>query len=703
MMRAPFVSHNSFLSNRILPGVSLGALIVGGLMAASLALHLVNLGAIGYANEYYTAAVISMLQSWSNFFFVAAEPGGSVTVDKPPLGLWVEALFAYFLGVSGFSVILPNVLAGTLSIGVLYQMVKTHIGELAGVTAALTLAITPVFIATNRNNTMDGMLVLTLLLAAWACLHATESGDARWLLLGAFLVGLGFNIKMLQAFLPLPALYTLYFFSARGTWFRKALHLGVAALLLVAVSLAWVAAVDLVPPEKRPYIGSSGNNTVMGLVFGHNAMARLSNLLGGRNAPPPGAPPASFAYSDASPPPNPPVNPGGRPQERAGQSQLPPRAALEACSGRPPGAPCSFVEPDDQTIGGTCITLPANAELVCAPEARPPRNVQAPDGRGAEVPFRDESGLPGVFRFFVAPLSRQMSWLLPFALMSMALACSSARIQLPVRSGVHKGLILWGGWLLVCLILFSAVSGIFHAYYTIMLAPPLAGMAGIGFAQLYRWNTGLPRAIAGLILVVLITLGFQLFAASQYNECSWWMFGTVLLLGAGILLMPLSRRAAYALILSAMLVIPAYWSVMTVLHSPDNHLPTAYRGRGDQGAFPVRPGPDVGLLDFLRANTGDVRYLVAAPSAQLGAPYVIATGRPVLYIGGFSGHEDVVTVHDLAALVARGELRYVLYGRERDSRPDIAAWLVSSCIMEKELAPGQDGPGQGLRLYACRR
>ncbi|MCS6881598.1 MAG: glycosyltransferase family 39 protein [Oscillochloridaceae bacterium] len=697
-----------------MPGVSLGALIVGGLMAASSALHLVNLSSIGYANEYYTAAVNAMLQSWSNFFFVAAEPGGSVTVDKPPLGLWVEALFAYFLGVSGFSVILPNVLAGALSIGVLYQMAKTHMGELAGVTAALTLAITPVFIATNRNNTMDGMLVFTLLLAAWACLHATESGDARWLLLGAFLVGLGFNIKMLQAFLPLPALYALYFFGARGTWLRKSLHLGAATLLLVAVSLAWAVAVDLTPPEKRPYIGSSGNNTVMGLIFGHNAAARLGAVIDARNAAPSDASPARFPYPDAPPPLNatqgrngqadPSVNPEIRPQELVGQFRELPPAALEACFGRTWGAPCSFIQPNGQMIGGTCITPPAIAELVCAPEARPPQNGQAANGRIGNVPFRDETGLPGVFRFFVAPLSKQMSWLLPFALISMALALFGAPIRLPVRSGVHKGLILWGGWLLVCLIFFSATSGIFHAYYTIMLAPPLGGLVGIGFAQLYRWNTGMPRAIAGLILVVLITPGFQLFAASQYNERSWWMFGTVLLLGAGIFFMPLSRRAAYGLILSAMLVIPAYWSVMTVLHSPDNRLPTAYMGRGHQGAFPARPGPDVALMDFLQANTGDVRYLVATPSAQQGAPYVIATGRPVLYIGGFSGQDNVATARDLATLVARDELRYVLYGRGKDSKPDITAWLASSCAVVKEVSPAQDGPGQeGLALYECRR
>ena len=226
----PAQPQPSTLGKKILPGVTIGTLIVAIIMVASFALHMYNIDAIGNANEYYTAAVKSMLQSWSNFFFIAAEPGGSVTVDKPPLGLWIEAVFAYFLGVSGFSVSLPNILAGVFGIGLLYSMVKKYTGELAGIVAALVMAITPVFVATNRNNTMDGILVFFLLLAAWAFIKATESGKARWLMLGAFIVGLGFNIKMLQAFLPLPAFYALYFFGSKEGWLRKIINLGIATM-----------------------------------------------------------------------------------------------------------------------------------------------------------------------------------------------------------------------------------------------------------------------------------------------------------------------------------------------------------------------------------------------------------------------------------------------------------------------------------------
>ncbi len=684
----PILTQPSTLSKKLLPGVSTGALLVIAIMGVSLALHLYNIQTIGDANAYYTAAVKSMLQSWSNFFFVAAEPGGSVTVDKPPLGLWIEAVFAYFLGVSGFSTTLPNILAGVFGVGLLYLLVKKHMGELAGVTAALVLAITPVFLATNRNNTMDGMLVFTLLLAAWAFSKATEAGKLRWLLLGAFLVGLGFNIKMLQAFLPLPAFYALYFFGSQEGWLKKILNLGMATALLIAISLSWAIVVDLVPAEHRPYIGSSGNNTVMGLMFGHNGAARLGSG-------------------------------GGQPQQ--GQFQGPPPAALEACSSQTRGAPCSFTAPNGNVINGQCITPPNTSELACAPvrlmPARAPDGQpdSKPGGQNGGAPFRNETGSPGALRFFLAPLSKQMSWLLPFALISIVVALFGARIRLPVESSIHKALLLWCGWLLTCLVFFSAVSGIFHAYYAIMLAPPLGGMVGIGFAQLYRLGRSSLRATTALLLAVLATLAFQLFAAAQYNECSWWMIGAGLMLVPGIALLAFSRRMAYAVMLSAALIIPSYWSVMTVSNNPNHNLPTAYEGqnRSGQDGFPAGPPPNLDdgkravnteLLDFLQASTQGMKYLVAAPSSQQGAPYVIETGRPVLYMGGFGGMDEVVTVDNLKEMVANGKLRYILYGGEPGNRQDILNWLASSCSVVEGFNLTRNGPqgGQQMTLYECR-
>jgi 4-amino-4-deoxy-L-arabinose transferase-like glycosyltransferase len=359
----------SFLKKNLFLGVTVSTVLIIVIMAFSFGLHMYNIQSIGDANAYYTAAVKSMLQSWSNFFFVAAEPGGSVTVDKPPLGLWIEAVFAYFLDVSGFSVSLPNIIAGVLGIPLLYIMVKKYMGELAGLVAAFVMAITPVFVATNRNNTMDGLLVFFLLAAAWIFIRATETGKRRWLLLGAFIVGLGFNIKMMQAFLPLPAFYALYFFGSKEGWLRKIINLGIATVLLLVVSLSWAVVVDLTPADQRPYIGSSENNTVMGLIFGHNGISRLESTGGpGGGRPQNGTQPSAPIAG---------TNPNQSAQSQQSLRQGPPQEALDACASLTEGATCSFTQVNGNTINGTCFMPPNLGVLACAPQ-----RMNQPNGQG---------------------------------------------------------------------------------------------------------------------------------------------------------------------------------------------------------------------------------------------------------------------------------------------------------------------------------
>ena len=793
MTTATIPTQPAFLKKNLFLGITPAFLLVIVLMAVSFGVHMVNIDSIGDANSYYTAAVEAMLKSWSNFFFVAAEPGGSVTVDKPPLGLWIEAVFAYFLGVSGFSVSLPNILAGVLSIPLLYVMVKKYAGELAGLLAAFVMAFTPVFVATNRNNTMDGMLVFFLLMAAWAFIKATEDGKLRWLLLGGFIVGLGFNIKMMQAFLPLPAFYALYFFGSKEGWIRKTINLGIATALLLAVSLSWAIVVDLTPADSRPYIGSSENNTVMGLIFGHNGASRLGNTgLGGNGGPQNGTPPTApqpFDQTQGGPgqttdqatqPQQNATNAGGPPQEaltacegstqgaacsfempfgtvngsciiplnsnelacapQQGQAapnnqqngqdnrQGPPQAALDACSTSSQGDACSFTLQNGNTINGSCITPPNSSELACAPQGmNPQQNGQGPDGGpggNGGTPFSQETGTPGVFRFFTSPLSKQMSWLLPFALISVVLALFAGKIRLPLESAVHKALVIWGGWLLTCVVFFSMVSGIFHSYYAIMLAPALGAMVGIGFAQLWSWGGDKKWIGAVLIGASAVTLAFQLFASYQYGEQSWWMLIAVILFAVGTLSMFFVKRAAYLSLLASMLIIPMYWTLMTVSTHGNQSLPTAYTGSNSQqqnGPNAPRPQGDGGpnsndsseMLTYLQTNTQDVEYLVAVPSSQQGSSWVIQTGRPVLYMGGFGGQDDVVSAEDLAEMVANGELRYVLYGGDRGNKEDIANWLASSCSVVSEFSnqsngqnqaqgPDGGGPNQASTLYMCK-
>src|SRR5919199_2533136 len=238
---------------RTLAKASWHRLALAAILILSASLNLFRLTSEGYGNTYYAAAVKDMLTSWHNFFFVSFD-AGFVSVDKPPLGLWVQAASAYLFGFNGLSLLLPQALAGILSVALLYYLVRRAFGPVAGLLAALALAVTPISVAVQRNNNVDALLILALLLAAWAFIVAAERGSLRLLLLGVVMVGLGFNIKMLQAFLVLPAFYLMYLLAANTTWRRRLLHLGAATVVLLAVSLSWAVAVELTPSTERPYV-----------------------------------------------------------------------------------------------------------------------------------------------------------------------------------------------------------------------------------------------------------------------------------------------------------------------------------------------------------------------------------------------------------------------------------------------------------------
>jgi len=391
---------------------------------------------------------------------------------------------------------------------------------------------------------------------------------------------------------------------------------------------------------------------------------------------------------------------------------------VDACANSTQGADCSFALKNGNTINGSCIIPPNSSNLTCAPQGMNPQGQgQPPNGQGGGAAFSQETGEPGVLRFFTQPLSKQMSWLLPFALISVLLALFASKIKLPVESGAHKALILWGGWLLTCVVFFSMISGIFHSYYAIMLAPALGAMVGVGFAQLWSWGTDKKWAGAALAVSAVLTIGFQYFASVQYNEFSWWMLVSAALLILGIALLFFQKQLAYLAVLAAMIIIPLYWTAMTTISSANQNLPSAYAGgyqqTGPDGINrPRQPGGqgagmDEAMLTFLEENTQDVEYLLAVPSAQNGSTLVLQTGRPVLFMGGFSGSDPVVTAEDLSAMVANGELRYVLYGGNRGN-DDIGNWLKTSCLPVTQFsqvtgAAGRQGEGdQAMTLYECR-
>ncbi|MFD0534112.1 glycosyltransferase family 39 protein [Actinomadura luteofluorescens] len=197
------------------------------------------------------------------------------------MALWAMGLTARVLGFGTWSLLLPQVAAGVAAVAVLYTTVRRAFGHAAALTAAAVLALTPITVAINRDNNPDTLLVLFLVAAAWACQRAVDTGRLRPLLLAAFLVGCGFNTKMLQAFLVVPALALAYLVAARPRPARRVAHLLATGAVLAASSLWWTLLVDAVPARSRPYIGGSTDGTAWDLVIGYNGLGRILGQGGG--------------------------------------------------------------------------------------------------------------------------------------------------------------------------------------------------------------------------------------------------------------------------------------------------------------------------------------------------------------------------------------------------------------------------------------
>lgn len=248
-------------------------------------LAIAGLAALSYAwgansanlEPFYGAAARSMSESWHDFLFGAFDPRGTVTVDKLPGALWMQALSLRVLGFHVWAVVLPQVIEGVLTVLVLYRAVRRLAGTAAGLVAALVLAASPVTVALGRGNVSDSLLILLTVIAADATSAAIVNGRLRTLLLAGVWVGLAFQAKMMQAWLVLPALALAYVLSAPGPLRRRAAHAALACLVAFAVSLSWMSAVSLVPKDQRPYVDGTTNDSVFSQVFSYNGFSRLEH------------------------------------------------------------------------------------------------------------------------------------------------------------------------------------------------------------------------------------------------------------------------------------------------------------------------------------------------------------------------------------------------------------------------------------------
>ncbi|MDT4960486.1 MAG: hypothetical protein QOF87_133 [Pseudonocardiales bacterium] len=251
-------------------------LALAALLAGTALLYAWNLGASGYANDFYSAAVQAGTKSWKAFFFGSFDSSNFITVDKPPAALWPMELSGRIFGFNSWSMLLPQALEGVLAVWLLYATVRRWFGATAGLLAGALLAITPVAVLMFRFNNPDALMTLLIVAAAYCVTRAIEKASTRWLLLTGLIIGFSFLAKGLQPFTVLPALAVAYLVAAPTGLGRRVRQLLAAGAAVVVGAGWWVLAVDLTPAANRPYIGGSGNNTALGLAFGYNGVSRIT-------------------------------------------------------------------------------------------------------------------------------------------------------------------------------------------------------------------------------------------------------------------------------------------------------------------------------------------------------------------------------------------------------------------------------------------
>ncbi|MFI8567142.1 glycosyltransferase family 39 protein [Rhodococcus sp. NPDC078407] len=251
--------------------LGLTALLVGTGVA-----YIWGLGASGWANSFYSAAIQAGSVSWKAFFFGSSDAANSITVDKPPMSLWLMSLSVRVFGLNTWAMLVPQALLGVASVALLRAVVARRFGAAAGLLVGLVLALTPVAALMFRFNNPDALLVLLMITAVWALLRGVESGKTKWLLITGMFVGFGFLTKQLQVMLVVPPLALTYLIAGPPRLVTRLLQLFGALGAMIVSAGWWLLIVEFWPASSRPWVGGSQNNSILELTLGYNGLGRLS-------------------------------------------------------------------------------------------------------------------------------------------------------------------------------------------------------------------------------------------------------------------------------------------------------------------------------------------------------------------------------------------------------------------------------------------
>ncbi len=296
-----------------------------------------------------------------------------------------------------------------------------------------------------------------------------------------------------------------------------------------------------------------------------------------------------------------------------------------------------------------------------------------PGGGGGGAPGGGSigfGGTSGLGRLFNTSLGGQVAWLIPLAVAGLLAGLWLTR-RGPRTDRARAGWLLWGGWALTCAAVFSLSSGVFHPYYTVQLAPAVAALAGAGGLALWRLGRTHRWLAWALPVTVVVTAGWAVVLLDRTAGYDTWLPPLIVAgaaLGAAGLWAGAQLRnrtlvvVAGAVAAATLLAGPTTYAVTTVRHPVTGSLVSAGPSAGDTGGGPGggSTAVDTALVRYLEAHQGAAKYLVAATGSQTTAPIIIASGKPVITIGGFNGGDPTPTLAEFEHLVATGQVRYVL-------------------------------------------
>ncbi|WP_369045061.1 ArnT family glycosyltransferase [Sinomonas sp. P10A9] len=555
------------------------------ILAASAFLNIWNLPANGWANAYYSAAVQAGLHDPVSFFFGSSDWGNAISVDKPPLSLWLIGLSVRVFGLNSWGLLLPQALLGVATTALVFVMGRRYLSPVAGLVGAAVFATTPIVVLMSRYNNPDPLMMFLLLLALAGALRAVDTGRARWAVAVGVALGLAILTKQLQALLVAPALATVLIAGAWGRA-REMLRLATsAALPFVVTAASWFAIVELTPKDQRPYMGGSTTNSAIELTFGYNGMQRI-------------------------------------------------------------------VSQDDPVA----MLIPSQ--------------------------YRDVASDAGFLRLINANYAQEAAWLLPAACAGVILlALAIRRVQGRIAQLFAAAA---GVWLITAFATLSFMGDQIHTYYTASLGVPIALVVGAAVHILVAQDhKPLIRVIAGLgvLATALTSAGILLSVALWPRWLAWLVLGSGLAASIVTLVKPPWKsvdRLAACLAALSLLAAPLATSFVNAVtpHQGSNPLSggvtaregsisrfLADVGRGDpRWARDIAMGadPSENLVQTLKNSSESCRWAAATLPSQSAAKLQLATGRPVMAVGGFSAVDPWPTLDVFKAWVADGKICYFI-------------------------------------------